>query len=81
MRTYNIFRKLENREIVLIASRYNWDEADQLVRSLSEYWAAEYVILLAESAAPEEKTQIGSSTPGPPETQKETRHLRGTKRF
>jgi hypothetical protein len=42
---YEIIRKLDNGEVVVVASRCNRAEADALVRSLNERWPAKYVIL------------------------------------
>lgn len=48
-RAYDILRKMENEEVLLIASREELGEAKQLAESLNSYWPAEYIVREAES--------------------------------
>ena len=41
---FNIFRKLDNGEILYISWRADLKQAEQLVRDLNESWPAEYGI-------------------------------------
>lgn len=41
---YVIYRELENRELVLIATRQTLADAERLVRALQELWPAIYPI-------------------------------------
>lgn len=43
-RAYDILRKLENGEILWIASRNDLRQARHLVGSLNFYWPAEYIV-------------------------------------
>ena len=43
-RTYDILRKLENGEVLPIASRNDLEEARELAESLNDYWPAEYIV-------------------------------------
>ena len=43
-RAYDILRKLENGEVLPIASRGDLDEAKELAESLNCYWPAEYIV-------------------------------------
>ena len=42
---YDIFRKIDDGEKLLVASRSNLEAAQDLVRGLNEHWPAEYTIL------------------------------------
>ena len=44
MSGFNIFRKLDNGEILYISWRADLKQAEQLVRELNEQWPAEYGI-------------------------------------
>jgi len=50
-RAYDILRKLENGEVLPIASRNDLSEAKQLAESLNAYWPAEYVVRECASGA------------------------------
>lgn len=43
-RAYDILRKLENGELMQVASRFEVAQAEELVASLNFYWPAEYVV-------------------------------------
>ena len=43
-RAYDILRKLENGEILRIASRSDLAQAWKLAESLNAYWPAEYIV-------------------------------------
>ena len=43
-RAYDILRKLENGEVMPIASRNDLAEAQDLAESLNFYWPAEYIV-------------------------------------
>ena len=43
-RAYDILRKLENGEVLPIATRTDLTEAKQLAESLNSYWPAEYIV-------------------------------------
>jgi hypothetical protein len=48
-RAYDILRKMDNGEVLPIASRGNLEEAKQLAKSLNAYWPAEYIVRESES--------------------------------
>ena len=50
-RAYDILRKLENGEVLPIASRNDLSEAKQLAESLNDYWPAEYIVRECASGA------------------------------
>jgi hypothetical protein len=50
-RAYDILRKLENGEVLSVASRNNLTEAKRLAESLNSYWPAEYIVREVESGA------------------------------
>jgi hypothetical protein len=50
-RAYDILRKLENGEMLPIASRNNLTEARHLAESLNSFWPAEYVVREVASGA------------------------------
>ena len=50
-RAYDILRKLENGEVLPIASRNDLEEAKQLAESLNAYWPAEYIVRECASGA------------------------------
>ncbi|MGO9589700.1 MAG: hypothetical protein ACLP3K_06600 [Candidatus Acidiferrales bacterium] len=43
-RAYDVLRKMENDELLPIASRRNLEEAQGLAESLNAYWPAEYIV-------------------------------------
>jgi hypothetical protein len=43
-RAYDILRRMENGEMLPIASRGNLEEAEELAESLNAYWPAEYIV-------------------------------------
>lgn len=51
VRAYDILRKLENGEMLPIASRNDLAEAKQLAESLNFYWPAEYIVRESQSGA------------------------------
>jgi hypothetical protein len=50
-RAYDILRRMENGEVLPIASRGNLEEAKELAESLNDYWPAEYIVRENESGA------------------------------
>jgi len=50
-RAYDILRKLENGEVLPIATRTDLTEAKQLAESLNSYWPAEYIVRETESGS------------------------------
>lgn len=52
-RAYDILRKMENEEMLLMASHKELGEAKQLAESLNSYWPAEYIVWESESGVEE----------------------------
>ncbi len=50
-RAYDILRRMENGEMLPIASRRNLEEAKELAESLNAYWPAEYIVRECASGA------------------------------
>ena len=50
-RAHDILRKLENGEVLPVASRNDLAEAKQLAESLNSYWPAEYIVRDSRSGA------------------------------
>ncbi|HTW22543.1 MAG TPA: hypothetical protein VMD78_03035 [Candidatus Baltobacteraceae bacterium] len=50
-RAYDILRKLENGEVLRIASRGDLAQAKELAESLNSYWPADYIVREASSGA------------------------------
>jgi hypothetical protein len=63
-RAYDILRKLENGEMLPIATRNNLTEAKHLAESLNSYWPAEYIVREVASGA-EIHLKNGSLGDGP----------------
>jgi hypothetical protein len=63
-RGYDILRRLENGELLPIATRNDLTEAKQLAESLNFFWPAEYILREAESGA-EIHLKSGSLAGGP----------------
>jgi uncharacterized protein (DUF2249 family) len=63
-RAYDILRRLENGEMLAVASRNDLTEARHLAESLNFYWPAEYIVREVESGA-EIHLKNGSLADGP----------------
>jgi hypothetical protein len=50
-RAYDILRRMENGEVLPIASRRDLEEAKELAESLNAYWPAEYIVRECASGA------------------------------